>query len=121
HSHALAGSLFLVREKCATIKFRFEQSVLLGAFFVDDCSGVATATELLRRLIVEAAMRSNRVVLPSPPVRLALRIRHRYELVAIQKLIPQPTMKRFDVTVLPRTRRRHLDRLGALLWQPTGQ
>src|SRR5207253_8526067 len=80
--------------------------------------GVAFVTELLRRLVAQAAVRADRVVLPTPPVRLRLRVRRRLELPAVQELVPQPAVERLNEPVLPRARLRHRDRLPPAPLQP---
>src|SRR5437588_8268920 len=84
-------------------------------------ASVAFIAVLLRRLIADAAMRADRVVLAPPPSSFRLCIQHRLELLAVQKLVAQPAVKRFDEAVLPRTRRRHRDRLRSGGRQPADQ
>src|SRR5579875_275928 len=84
-------------------------------------SSVALLAELLRRLVAQGAVRPDLVVLTSEPRPLLLGVRRRLEQFPLQKLVPEPAMKRLDVAVLPRTPGRHRHRLGPLLRKPAGQ
>jgi len=84
-------------------------------------SSVALLAELLRRLVAQGAVRPDLVVLTSEPRPLLLGVRRRLEQFPLQKLVPEPAMKRLDVAVLPRTPDRHRDRLSPLLRKPAGQ
>src|ERR1700693_3996130 len=84
-------------------------------------TALTLGTEFHRRLVAQRTVRPNSVVLAPPPSCFAPRIGHRFEFLAVQKLVTQSAMKRLDEAILPRTRRRHGDRCRSHLWKPTGQ
>src|ERR1051325_9675084 len=84
-------------------------------------TAVTLGAEFPRRLVAQRTVRPNSVVLAPPPSCFAPGIRHRFEFLAIQKLVAQATVKRLDEAILPGPRRRHRDCFLSRLWKPTGQ
>src|SRR5262245_65712030 len=84
-------------------------------------SSVALVAELRRRLVTQGTVRPDLVVLAPKPRPLVLGVRRRLEQLHLQELVPEPTMERLDVAVLPRAPGRHRNRLGPLLRQPAVQ
>src|SRR5271170_1282977 len=82
---------------------------------------VAFLTEFSRRLVLDRTVRPDRVVFPPEPARLGSSVRHALELHSLQELVSQPTVKRLDVTVLPRASRLHGNRFGTDLLPPVRQ
>ncbi len=82
---------------------------------------IALVAEHLGGLILQAAVRANAIVFAPPPGRLVPSVGHRLEFVALQKLVPQPTVERFDETVFPRAGGRHGNGLSPDPRQPLRQ
>ena len=66
-------------------------------------------------------MRPDRVIFSPVPSRLRLGIRYVFEFNSLQKLVAQATVKRFDVSILPRASRGHLDWLCPHARKPVRQ
>src|ERR687885_3051659 len=65
------------------------------------------------RAIAERSVRAHRVVVPPPALDDDLRLAQRVEDLAIEQLVAQPGIERFDVAVLPGRARGNVGRLGA--------
>src|SRR6185369_1919791 len=91
----------------------FALVILLGRLAVQ--SHVTLVAELLGRLIIQRAVRTYRVVLPPKPAPFFPGVPVVLELLALQELVSETAVKRLADSVLPRTSRRHRDRLGPLL------
>ncbi len=57
--------------------------------------------ELFRRRIAQRAVRPDRVIFPPVPERLRSSIRNILEFYPLQEFVTQPTVKRFDIAILP--------------------
>src|ERR1700730_19397060 len=84
-------------------------------------TAITFQAELPRRLVPNPAVRTNRVVLATPPCRFGLRVQGRLEFLSFQELITQAAVERLDEPVLPRMGRGHRDRLRPSLGQPLAQ
>jgi len=72
-------------------------------------------------LIAQTTVRPNAVVFSPPPCGFGPSVAHRLERLALQELVSQPTVERFDEGVLPGTGRRHRDRASTHVRQPLRQ
>src|SRR4051812_19799593 len=82
---------------------------------------IAFVTELSWRLVVQRTVRSHRVVFAPKPLSFLPCVRHVLELLHLQELVPEPTVERLAVAVLPRTPRRYRQGFGPLPRQPLSQ
>src|SRR5262245_52571124 len=87
----------------------------------DSSSLLARLAELVWCGVIQRTVWTYCVVFSSIPRPLRASVRYALEFRPLEKLIPQPTVECFDVSVLPGTRGRHGNRLRTDPLQPVRQ